>query len=155
MVGDRRIRQNYIPSNLIPFSEGEMMGVPNSEGWMICSDKLRFDRASPRRALASRRLWMILFGEDEPIALIRGRKVGWRSQTQHLWKRWRAQALQKMAGFRILKTRQVEQQAQVPKQHAGLQPINLYRRNWFQTMPNVWCQMMGAQPRTRWWGNPK
>lgn len=53
-----------------------MIGVPNSEGWMICSDKLRFDRASPRRALASRRLWMILFGEDEPIALIRGRKVG-------------------------------------------------------------------------------
>ena len=55
----RCIPQNYIPSNLIPFSEREMIGVPNSEGWMICSDKLRFDSASPRRVLSSLRLWMI------------------------------------------------------------------------------------------------
>ena len=79
MVGDRRIHQNYIPSNLIPFSEGEMIGVPNSEGWMICTDKLRFDRASPRRVLSSLRLWMICLEKmrktdsKEPIALIRGK----------------------------------------------------------------------------------
>ena len=64
MVGDRRIHQNYIPSNLIPFSEGEMIGVPNSEGWMICTDKLPLWQSIAKKSTFIPKAVDDLFGED-------------------------------------------------------------------------------------------